>query len=95
MDNKDAQLDKILKLVEENNRILRGMRRSHNMATFMRLVYIAIFIYASYWAYQQLTPYLAQMKTLVQQVQDLNKTTQNAKESISPDLLKLLDKLPK
>ncbi len=95
MDYNNEQLDKILKLTEENNRILRGMRRSHNFASLMRIIYIALFIYASYWAYKQMMPYMEQVKTLVQQVSELSKTTQGAKESISPELLKLLDKLPK
>ncbi len=95
MESKDEQLEKILKMVEENNRILKGMRRNHTISSVMRLIYIGLFIYASYWSYEQLKPYLKQMITLTQQVSDLSNKTSEAKETLSPELLKLLDKLPK
>lgn len=88
-------MERILALTEENNRILRGMRNQHRMSSLFRVVYIVAFVYASWWGYQQMLPYLDQLKATYAQINELNKTAQEAKTTGSADLQKLIDSLPK
>jgi predicted MFS family arabinose efflux permease len=53
-------LEQNLALNEENNRMLRGMRRNQRMAAIWRVVYFAAFLYATYVGYQYVKPYLEQ-----------------------------------
>lgn len=51
-------LTKSIKISEENNRMLRGMRRSARLSSFLRLIYWLIIIGAVLWSYYIIQPYL-------------------------------------
>jgi hypothetical protein len=51
-------LTRSIKLSEENNRMLRGMRRGARFSSFMRLLYWAIIIGVAAWTYYYIQPYL-------------------------------------
>lgn len=102
MENQSEQIAKILELTESTNKMVRSMERRRKMSSFLRLIYIGLIIYASWWGYKQLMPYMDQMKSLIIQVQEMNKsagemskTVTEAKVNLSPEVQKLLDKLPK
>lgn len=52
-------LERTYKLAEENNDILRGIRRSNRWATAMRIGYWVIIIVTSVGAYLFIQPYLS------------------------------------
>jgi hypothetical protein len=52
-------LQRSLKLAEENNDILRSMRRSGRIGTAMHVLYWAIIIITSFGAYYFIQPYLS------------------------------------
>jgi TRAP-type C4-dicarboxylate transport system permease small subunit len=51
-------LTKSIKISEENNRMLRSMRRSARFSSFLRLVYWALIIGSAIWTYYFIQPYL-------------------------------------
>ena len=51
-------LERTLKLADENNAILRGLRRSNRVSTVMRVIYWGIIILLSVGAYYYIQPYV-------------------------------------
>lgn len=51
-------LTQSIKLAEENNKILRGIRRGNRFSTLLRIVYWVIIIASAYSAYYFLQPYI-------------------------------------
>lgn len=90
----DQRIERILQLTEETNKIVRGMRNQHRMSSLFRVIYIVAFVYASWWGYQQMLPYLNQLKSTYAQINELNRTAQEAKTTGSAEIQKLLDRLP-
>jgi Sec-independent protein secretion pathway component TatC len=72
-------LNRSLKLAEENNKMLRSMRRSARFSSFIRLVYWLFIIGAAFGTYYFVQPYIAPiMKTytdLQKSVADIKSTT--------------------
>ncbi len=95
MDTQHEQIERILKLTEETHQIVKSMKRRHTTSTVLRLFYIAAFFYISWWAYQEMRPYIEQVKTLSTQVTELSNTTANTASSTLSESGKLLDKIPK
>ena len=50
-------LERTLKLAEENNALLKGLRRSNRLSTAMRITYWTIIIALSFGAYYLIQPY--------------------------------------
>jgi hypothetical protein len=94
METQDQRIERIMELTEETNRIVRGMRNQHRMSSLFRVIYVVAFLYASWWGYQQMLPYLTQLKATYAQINELNKTAQEAKTTSSVELQKLIDSLP-
>ena len=55
-------LEKTFDLAEENNKILRSIKRGQRLASFMRLVYWAVLIGAGVWSFYLLEPFIDQVK---------------------------------
>ncbi len=51
-------LNRAIKLSEENNKMLRSMRRSARFSSFIRLIYWIIIVVAAFSAYFFVKPYL-------------------------------------
>jgi len=51
-------LTQSIKLAEENNKILRGMRRSARFATVLRVIYWLLILGAAFGTYYFVEPYL-------------------------------------
>ena len=81
-------LTKAIKLSEENNKILRGMRRSARLSSFFRLAYWTVIIIVTIAGYMIIQPYIqAAMKGYAEMqkgIQTISNTT-----SKLPDLPKL------
>ncbi|MBU6232016.1 MAG: hypothetical protein KGI45_01860 [Patescibacteria group bacterium] len=58
-------------LAEENNAILRSIRRANRWSTFFRIVYWVIIIGAGIGAYYALQPYLMQAADIIHQGQSV------------------------
>ena len=58
----DPQMQRLLELKEENNQILKKMRRSQQIASVMRAVYWLIIIGVTVGVFYTLQPYLDQLK---------------------------------
>ena len=93
------ELSQILELTKENNKILRGMRRSARISSFLRYVYWAIIIGSTVSAYYYLQPYINQILKVYDEV---NSTVKNVNQKVNslpsagnlnlpPELLKQLD----
>lgn len=95
METQDQRIERILTLTEETNKIMRHMRTQQRMSSFFRVIYIIAIVYASWWGYQQMLPYLNQLKATYAQITELNKQAQEVKTNTSVDIQKLLDNLPK
>lgn len=62
MDPKDKELlERTLKISEENNKILKGMRRAGRFAFFFRMFYWMIIIGIGLGSYYFIEPYLKQV----------------------------------
>ncbi len=57
-DEERSLLERTYKLAEENNGILRAMRRANRFSTVMRVLYWAAIIGLSFGAYYLIQPYL-------------------------------------
>lgn len=87
-------LERAVFLSEENNEILRGMRRANRLGVVWKVFYWTVIISISYGAYIYIQPYT---DLLIKEYANLKGTVskvQNTTNQIT-DLGKLLDKLPK
>ncbi len=62
-------LERIYKMAEENNSILRGIRRSSRISTIFRIFYWVVILGAGAASYYYLQPYLTSILHLYDQVQ--------------------------
>lgn len=70
-------LTQSIKISEENNKMLRAMRRSAHFSSFLRLVYWAIIIGVSLWTYYFIQPYL---EAVVKGYNEMQKGVQSVTE---------------
>jgi hypothetical protein len=66
-DEKDL-LEKVARQVEENNEILRGIRRTQRWGTFMKVFYWVLIIGLGVGVYLGLQPYLKSLIEVAQQM---------------------------
>ena len=87
-------LEKVVALSEENNKILRGIRRSNRLGFVWKIIYWTAIIALSYGAYVYIQPYanlmLKEYSSLKGTVNSVQKTANQL-----PDLGKLLKGLVK
>lgn len=95
MDTQQGQIERILKLTEETHQMVKSMKRRHAASTILRVVYVGVFFYISWWAYQEMRPYIEQVKALSSQVSELSTSASNTASSTLSEFGKLLDKIPK
>ncbi len=81
----DEEIENLLRetkaLVEENNKILKGIRRSNRISSFFRFVYWAIIIVVTIGTYAYIQPYLNSVSKLYNDLETTNNsitTTQNS-----------------
>ena len=97
------QLDKILELVEENNHILRSMRRSARVSSLISYLYWIIIIGSMIGTYYYVQPYIDQ---LLKVYQELNSSVKGIKSTadkltspnsmgLPPEVFQKLDSLLK
>jgi hypothetical protein len=79
-------LERTYKLVEENNDILRSMRRANRLSMFFRFGYWAIIIITSIGAYYAIQPYLTLLMNSINGVTTDIHTATSAAQSLK-DLL--------
>ncbi len=82
-------LERTHKLAEENNEILRSIRRTNRFAVIMRVLYWVVIIGVSFGAYYFIQPYLeamlgaySQVQGSIQGLQGGNSVTQNSLNSL-------------
>ena len=93
MNEEEKQLlERVAVLSEENNHILRGIRRSHRWWFVWKIVYWAIIIGVSYGAYIYIQPYIDILTKEYTNIKGTVTTVQKTANQI-PDLGKLLDGL--
>ncbi len=80
-------LERTYKLAEDNNSILRSMRRSNRIGLAMRIFYWVIIIGAGIGALYFLQPYIDQMMQIVDQaqkvIQNVNGTVNQAQDALN------------
>ncbi|MFA6295022.1 MAG: hypothetical protein WC666_01200 [Candidatus Paceibacterota bacterium] len=80
-------LERTYKMVEENNDILRKMRRANRFGIAMRIFYWVVIIGASIGAFYFLQPYINSMMGIIDQAQSvvrgINGTVDQAKEVLN------------
>ena len=64
-------LERLVKSSEENNRILRGMRRSATVSRLFHLLYWVAIIAIAVVSYNYIQPYLGKLNTAMQAVDQL------------------------
>ncbi|OGI86613.1 hypothetical protein A3A05_03470 [Candidatus Nomurabacteria bacterium RIFCSPLOWO2_01_FULL_41_12] len=79
-------LERTSELAEENNKILRSMRRSQRISSIIRFVYWAFIIGSAVGAYYFIQPYLTQVIDIYSSISDTQQKL-NSEGSIG-DLLK-------
>ncbi len=99
MDDLDrTQVEQILKLTKENNRMLHAMRRNAWIGGFVKLIVWAAFILLPLWLYMQyLAPIMGSMMTTLEQLQKMQGagTQVSAQFSdLNATLQKLRDQVP-
>lgn len=70
-------LERTYKLAEENNEILRQMRRMNRFSTVIRFLYWAVIIISALGAYYFIQPYIDAISGLYGQAQDNIHTVQD------------------
>jgi hypothetical protein len=87
-------LEKTYALTEENNQILRGIRRTNRWGIAYKVVYWLVVIALSYGAYIYIQPYVDQ---LFKTYGEIMGTVNNVKEvgNQLPDLGKIMNGLPR
>jgi hypothetical protein len=77
MDDLDrTQVEQLLKLTKENNKILRSMRRNAWLGGIFKLVFwVLVFVVLPFWVYTTyLAPVMASMMGMMQQLQQVQGT---------------------
>lgn len=94
MDDLDrTELEQLLRLVKDNNRMLRAMRRDAFIGGIFKLLVWAAFIVIPLWFYlTYLAPVVNSAMSAMQQVQQVQGTTLNATAQFG-ELTKALDNL--
>ena len=87
-------LQKAVDLSEENNKILRGIRRSNRFGTAFKVLYWVAIIAISYGAYVYIQPYVDQLLKTYNSVTGTVSKVSNLGNQI-PSIEKLLNNLPK
>ena len=82
-----AKLDRALTLAEENNKILRGLRRSDRASTVIHITYWVIIIALSFGAFYFIQPYINFMTGIIGSD---NSTTSGQSNTGSSNLLNVL-----
>ena len=90
MDN--DKIDQVLKLVQENNRILRGMHRRMLWSQVMTFVYWLIILGAAGWSYYTFQPYFLKYLSTYQKVMKQFDALQQTSSTIPTGLQNLLEK---
>lgn len=80
-------LERTYKMSEENNKILRSMRRASRFGTIVRVLYWVVIIGLSIGAFYVIQPYINLMTGLYGQAQGTMNSAQGAANSLK-DLLK-------
>ena len=80
-------LERTYRLAEENNKILRGIRRSNRFSAVMRVLYWLVIIGLSIGALYFIQPYLTLMTNSISQLQGGLNSANDAASSLK-DLLK-------
>ena len=80
-------LERTHKLAEENNEILRGIRRSNRISVIFRVAYWVIILAISFGAFYFIQPYIESLTGAYGQIQQEYGSTQGAISSFR-DLLK-------
>ena len=84
MEEKDkAMLQNVLKLSEENNRMLKRMERRHFWSSVGRLFYWVIIIGAAYGAFYYVQPYLAKVTNMYNVASSQLQKVQNVTDTVS------------
>lgn len=89
-----ALLRKTAAMAEENNKILRGIRRSNRWGLAWRIFYWVVIIAISYGAYVYVQPYFNQLLKTYNEVTGTAGKVSNVGSQL-PDLQKILNGLPK
>ena len=79
-------LEATYKLAEDNNTMLKGIRRSNRIASYTRIFYWIILIAITYASYVFLTPYMNQAVKVINQSQDSLNNLKNLGGSFMPKL---------
>lgn len=78
MDLDSRKLDELLEITRENNKILRGMRRTQRWGSFFRLVYWTVILGSVFGVYYYFQPtiqkYMKTFQTSVGIIQNFEKT---------------------
>ncbi len=74
----DPQQQRLLELLEENNRILKGMQRRARWATAFGIVKLLVYVGLIYFAYVSVQPYVTQLQEVYRQTQGIQRQTQGA-----------------
>lgn len=80
-------LERTLKLAEENNEMLKSIRRSSRISLFMRVIYWLLIIGFSFGAYYFIQPYINMLMGLSGQVQGSVDNVEGIRDTLN-DLLK-------
>ena len=64
----DSDLKQVFELCQDNNKILRGMRRSARIGSFFRFIYLALIIGSVVGSYYYLQPYIDQIFNLYSEI---------------------------
>lgn len=96
-------LNQLLELTKENNKILRGMQRSARVGKFFKAVYWALILGTIFGSYYYLQPYIDQMLMMYNQavstLNDLKNKASNIPDpssfNLPPQVIQKLDSMTK
>lgn len=81
-------LERTSKLVEENNDILRSIRRTNRLGTIMHILYWAVILIVSFGAYYFIQPYITLLTGLTGNTSGFNLNSAQDAANQLKDLLK-------
>ena len=91
--NEKELLQKTYEMVEENNKILHGIKRSNRLSSFFRAIYWVIIAAAALGTYWFVQPYINVALTAYKSIQNDIKTVKTTTTNLTNPINNLINKI--
>lgn len=86
MDLNESKVDELLEITRENNKILRGMRRSQRLSSFFSLIYWAVILGSILGTYYYFQPTIQKYMKILQASESILQNFEKSIGSVPVDM---------